>query len=370
MKLRTPLYAFILFTLSAFALAGCGGGGGGGGGVGVGNVGGVALQPLVIDQDNAMQVAAAVLDAVAIVQDLGSGSVVPPIPVAATAGNFNALPPTLTEIIRDQIDRFQLLRTPQPIAQVAAVEIPPTTFECIPGGTFTISGEIADETGTNLTPGDTLRISFSECDDGDGVVINGKLALVVVTGVDTDFTPPYDFTFNTTLTNFSVTESGETFTANGDLTLREAVTADGLFIETEASGNRLTAKGDGETETLKDYWIRGTLDVAAGDAYTVESSGLRDCCATLESTLLGGTVDFENIEFFAGVGDNFPYVGVLFITGAIAPFGNGDTSVELIALDELCVNLFIDENGDGGVDAGITTTWESLPTGIPVDCVI
>jgi hypothetical protein len=38
MKLRTPLYAFILFTLSAFALAGCGGGG-----VGVGNVGGVAL---------------------------------------------------------------------------------------------------------------------------------------------------------------------------------------------------------------------------------------------------------------------------------------------------------------------------------------
>jgi hypothetical protein len=44
--------------------------------------------------------------------------------------------------------------------------------------------------------------------------------------------------------------------------------------------------------------------------------------------------------------------------------------VELIAVDELCVDLLVDEDGDGVVDAGITTTWESLPTGIPADCVI
>jgi hypothetical protein len=359
MKVLKTLIGTLLLPL---VLVSCGGGGGGDAAT--------PPQPLAIDQDNAMQVAAAVLDSMAIVLDLGSGDVVPPIPVDAAAEDVNTQTPTLAKIIRDQADSFPLLQTPIAVVQVAAV-IPPTTFDCVPTGTFTISGEIADETGAFLTPGDTMKISFSNCDDGDGVVLNGILALVVVTGVDIDFTPPYDFTFDTTLTNFSMTESvsGESFTANGDLTLREA-TNDGLFIETEASGNKLTASGDGETETLEDYKIKGTVHVPAGDAYTAHSSGLADCCATLESTILGGSVDFENTETFAGVGDNYPYTGVLFITGATIPSGVGDSSVELITVDELCVNLLIDENGDGGVDSTITTTWESLPTGIPVDCVI
>jgi hypothetical protein len=351
--------------LLTLVLISCGGGGGGGDGVIL-----PPPPPLAIDQNNAMQVAAAVLDTMAIVLDLGSGSVVPPVPVAAAAEDMNALMPTLAKVIRDQAERSTVLRTPLAMAQIAAVVIPTTSYDCMTG-TFTISGEIADETGTFLTPGDSISITFNNCDEGDGVVLNGKLALVVVTGVDTDFTPPYDFTFDTTLTNFSVTESGsgESFTANGDLTLREAVTADGLFTETEASGNKLTATVDGETETLKDYWIRGTLSAAA-DAYTAESSGLSDCCATLESTVLGGTVDFENIARFMGVGDSYPYAGDLFITGANVIAGGGNSSVELIAVDELCVDLLVDENGDGMIDAGITTTWESLPTGIPADCVI
>jgi len=356
MKMVKTLGVSLLLTL---VLVSCGGGGGD-----------ITIQPLAIDQNNAMQVAAAVLDATAIVLDLGSGSVVPPIPVAAAAEDMNALMPTLAKVIRIQAERSTLLKTPLAMVQIAADEIPLKIIDCMTG-TFTISGEIADETGTFLTPGDTISITFNNCDEGDGVVLNGKLALVVVTGVDTDFTPPYDFTFDTTLTNFSVTESGsaESFTANGDLTLSEAVTADSLFTETEASGKMLTATVDGETETLKDYWIRGTLSAAA-DAYTAESNGLSDCCATLESTVLGGAVDFENIERFMGVGDNYPDAGDLFITGAEIIAGNGNSSVELIAVDELCVDLLVDEDGDGAIDAGITTTWESLPTGIPVDCVI
>jgi hypothetical protein len=360
MKRFKALSVTVLLTLVCVS---CGGGGSDDGVV-------IPSQPLAIDQNNALQVAAVVLDAMAIVMDLGSGGVVPPVPVAAVAVDVSALTPTLAKVIRGQAERFTLLRTPLAIVQIPAVVISPTSFDCMTG-TFTISGNIADETGTFLTPGDTISIFFNNCDDGIGVVLNGKLALVVVTGVDTDFTPPYDYTFDTTLTNFSVTDSGsgESFTANGDLTLREAVTADALFTDTEASGNKLTATVDGKTETLKDYWIRGTLSAAAA-AYTAESSGLSDCCATLESTVLGGTVDFENIERFSGVGDSYPYAGDLFITGAIVLPGSRNSSVELIAVDELCVDLLVDEDGDGAIDAGITTTWESLPTGIPADCVI
>ena len=327
----------------------------------------------MIDQDNAMLVTAAVVDAVAMAQDLGSVGVDNPVAPAAVATNdVNALPPTFFEFIDGQLDRFQLLQAPAADFHIAAIVIPSTTEECAISGTMTISGTIADETVTFISPGDTLNISLNDCNDGDGEVANGNMAIVIVDGVDFDFTPPYDFTFDITLTNFSITEiaSGETFTGNGDMTLSEMVTADALFIETEVSGSRLSVTEPGETLTLKDYWVRGTLDVALGDAYTADSSGRSDCCATLESIVLGGTVDFHNTQPFEGIGDNFPYTGVLLITGAVAPSGIGNTSVEMTALDEFCVDLLIDENGDGAGDVGITTTWESLPTGIPEDCVL
>lgn len=351
----------ILIPLLIVLTAGCGGGGGGGGGT--------TLQPLAINQDNAMQVAAAILDVVAIVEDVGEGGVIPLSAAAVVTDDKTASLPEFTTIIRDQIDRFSLLHSPTTDFQIAALTIEPMTFDCLVG-TYTISGKVADETGTTLSPGDTLNISFNNCDEGDGIVLNGKLSLVVVTGVDTDFTPPYDFRFDATVTNFSASGFGESFTMNGDLSLREAVSADGLFIETDASGNKLTVTGDGETETLTDYLIRGTLDVGAGDAYTADSGGLSDCCATLGSTILGGSVDFENLVPFAGVGENFPYDGILFITGGEPPSGIGASSLELHALDELCVNILIDEDGDGVNDLEFMTTWESLWTGVQTDCII
>ncbi|MEA2080450.1 MAG: hypothetical protein U9P00_11445 [Pseudomonadota bacterium] len=357
---------FTVTLLLTILTAGCGGGGSSGGDEGV------TLEPLVIDRDNAMLVTAAVLDAVSNTQDLEPFGVVAPATVAAAAIDVDTLPSTLAEIIRRQINRFSLPQATAADFQIAAVVIPPTTTECAISGTMTISGTIADETGTFISPGDTLNASFTNCNDGDGDVADGDMAIEVVVGVDFNFTPPYDFTFDVTLINFSTTEiaSGETFTGNGDLTLREAVTADALFIETEVSGTKLTVTLPGDTLTLKDYWIQGTSDLGLGDAYTADSSGRGDCCATLESTVLGGTVDFRNTQPFEGVGDDFPYAGVLFITGALAPSGVGNTSVELTALDELCVDLLIDENGDGAGDVGITTTWESLPTGIAEDCVL
>ena len=131
-------------TLLVALLAGCGGGGGGGGG---GDA--VVLDPLALDQDNAMQVAAAVLDAVALVQDLGSGGVVPPVTAASVAANdVAATPPVLIAVIREQLGHFPLLLAPAADFRIAAVEIPPTSFECVPGfpenGTFTISGEVVD----------------------------------------------------------------------------------------------------------------------------------------------------------------------------------------------------------------------------------
>ena len=363
MKLK-GITAGLLFTA---VLSGCGGGGGGGDGGGGGI--GVVLQPLAIDATNSMQVTAAVLDASAFVVDVGA----PGGPITGVAVEGNSAQVDLAQVIRARLDLFSGLRERTAAAQITGVVIPATKEDCIVSGTVTISGEIADPLLTTLTQGDTLNAAFKNCNDGDGLVLNGTMALVVVsfTGTidlepssDDFFIPPYDFTFDVTLTNLSVTEtvSGSAFTANGDLTLREVNDATGLIFNSELSGDSLKVNTLNSTDTLTDYQILSTLDQGNLDAYTTDSNG------TLASTLLNGIVDFLTTSLFTGFGGNFPDTGQMDITGATIVGGVGPSNVTVFAVNSTCVRLLVDGNGDGEADADILTTWESLPTGVPVDC--
>jgi hypothetical protein len=179
---------------------------------------------------------------------------------------------------------------------------------------------------------------------------------------DNLFVHPYDFTFDVTLTNLSVTEAGSKFTTNGVLTLSEATDANAVIFNTTLSGNSLTVKTSLTTDTLEDFLIVAGINQGTG-AYTTDSSG------TLASTLLGGIVDFLTTSLFTGFGSDFPDTGEMVITGDTIVGGVGPSSVTVQAVDRLCVDLLVDENGDGGTDSDILTTWESLQIGTPVDCV-
>jgi hypothetical protein len=351
--------------LVAAVLSACGGGGGGGDD---GDIG-VALQPLIIDANNAMQVSAAVLDASELVVDVGE----PGGPITGVAVEGDGAQFDLAELVRARLDLFSVLHAQAAAAQVTGVVFDPVTLDCLNNGSVTISGDVDDPLLDTLAPGDTLSAVFSNCDDGDGLVVNGSLDMVVVSfsgAIDLDpnaedfFVPPYDFTFNTTLNNLSITEivSGSTFTANGNLTLSEA-TPDGVFFESEFTGDSLSVRTPETTDTLSDYLILATLDEGNQNAYSMDSNG------TLASTLLNGIVDFLTTSLFTGFGDAFPNTGVMVISGETIVGGAGPSSVEVIAEDSQCVRLLVDENGDGGTDADIVTTWDSLSDGIPVDCV-
>jgi len=354
--------------LLAVLLSACGGGGGGGDG---GGDIGVALQPLAIDATNAMQVAAAVMDASALVVDVGA----PGGPSTGVAVEGNAVEVDLADVIRARLDLFSDLRDQVALGLVTGVDIGPEEDPCLVDGTVTISGKVNDQTFTTLTPGDTLTLVFKNCNDGDGLVLNGTMAFEVVSStgtIDSDpasdnlFIPPYNFTFDITLTNLSVTEAGSTFTTNGELTWTETTT-DGIFIITDLSGNSLSITTSDTTDTLEDYLIKATFNQTTG-AYTTDSggddgSGETVCCSTLASTALGGTVDFDTTQDFAGVGDNFPDLGEMNITGATVAGGTLPSQVTVQAVDSQCVRLLVDPDGQGVTDT-IVTTWQSLPTGV------
>jgi hypothetical protein len=357
--------------LFAAVLSACGGGGGGGGGGGVGT----ALQPLAIDASNAMQVTAAVLDASGFVVDTGN----PGGPITGVVVQEDGTQVDLAKVIRSRINLFSVLRDQNTAVLASGVIVSPTPQDCTTTGTVTVSGEIADPDLMQLTAGDTLTLVFKNCNEGDGLVLNGTMNIVVVAffgTIDLDpnvqqlFIPPYDFTFDTTLTNLSITDlaSGAAFTANGDITLREA-TIDGDAFNSYFWGTSLTARSSTTSDTLENFLVLSTSNLITG-AYTFDSggdNGTHDgtvCCATLSSTALGGTVDFDTLQFFAGVGDNYPFSGHMDITGATVTGGVAPSMVMVDAVDAQCVSLQVDPDGRGVTDI-ILTSWASLPTGIP-----
>jgi hypothetical protein len=56
---------------------------------------------------------------------------------------------------------------------------------------------------------------------------------------------------------------------------------------------------------------------------------------------------------FEGFDDGYPHIGELLVTG-------DDSSLRLVAVDEVNVRIDIDPDGDGTVDTSIETTWSAL----------
>ncbi len=84
---------------------------------------GVALQPLAIDATNAMQVAAAVLDASGLVVDVGA----PGGPITGVAVEGNGAQVDLAQVIRAQLDLFSLVRDQAALGLVTGVSITRTS---------------------------------------------------------------------------------------------------------------------------------------------------------------------------------------------------------------------------------------------------
>jgi hypothetical protein len=222
----------------------------------------------------------------------------------------------------------------------------PDVYPCIPSGTVTLSGDVADP--LTITTGDTFRAVYELCDEGFGEVVDGTIDLSVreFTG-DILLTGLYMLSMDALVTNLQVVTGTDTITNNGDATV-SLDTMQAPFISASVSGTSMTVDSNTSAETLSNFSSRQTVDGNEPEVpFTLSGSG------TLDSTQLAGIVHYSTPSMFSGEGLDYPSAGVLLVQGE-------NSSARLTAVDNVNVTIEIDSNGDGVVDATIDTTWAAL----------
>ncbi len=200
-----------------------------------------------------------------------------------------------------------------------------------------------------LTAGDTIVVEFMNCDQGLGEVIDGRLEMtVLVFSGDLLLTGLYLMDMEVQLIDFQVTTAIADIVSNGDSTVSTDTTGNPVILMS-ISGNSLSTVTDTNTEIISNFSNSQTVDTSVQpEPYTLDTSG------TVDSTQLGGVIDYITPVTFQGAGDGYPFAGELLVTGA------DGASVRLVALDENNVRIDTDTDGDGVVDNSETTTWDDI----------
>lgn len=210
----------------------------------------------------------------------------------------------------------------RPLAQ-----LPPETVRCSVSGSYTSSLDDRDN-NLRLTVGDTVSISFSKCDNGDGPV-NGGMALTVATLSQTPTAE--DATGSVTFQSLDIVNGQFSYMLNGGTAFRFTATlktdGDELFASfTVASGGLTVAKravvAGGLTDSFS-YRAGYTVSERDSTSYVqgVQSSEIFTASGDFGSQSLGGDLSLSTITPFKSVytdpdGDIFPSEGQLLVSGA------------------------------------------------------
>ena len=226
------------------------------------------------------------------------------------------------------------------------IPVGPFTSMCLLSGDVTVSGDVADL--LTYTAGDTLSVDSNNCDDGDGQVVDGLLEMTITAFSGDIFSGLFNVGIDMVVTDFSVTEDGMTETANGDMgstldTMTPPVSSGSVF------GDSFTIAGPDVTESLSNFSTIYTEDISAFPViWTVDAMG------TVDSSDFAGAVTYDTPVIFVGSGENYPSSGELLVTGA------NNSSLHLITIDNVNVQIDADYDGDTVVDETFNLTWAEL----------
>lgn len=223
------------------------------------------------------------------------------------------------------------------------------TTMCAVAGSLTVTGNI--ESPLTVTAGDFLDYLWENCDDGLGQVINGLIGMTFTEFEGNLLAGRILLRVSLDVQGFQVIDSTGTHTSDGDLSLTIDSRTQPLTVVT-TMGSRLMVENGISTETLTDFSSIFTEDTSMFPAnFSKESTG------RVSSTLFAGVVSYSTPVVFQASGDGFPYEGELLV------FGTNNSSVRIMAIDEVNVRIEADYNGDGAPDATIETTWAALVDG-------
>lgn len=210
-------------------------------------------------------------------------------------------------------------------------------------------GEVTvdDQGEPGLTTGDSATITFGGCViDADGIPItmSGSISFKAIT------VTPTGFALTCFFDNYSITVLGTTVIVHGGFTL-ELNSDDGDTFTAVVHGESFAVTAQAGVQafagSITNFRLERTYTESTG-AYSVSNQ------ATIAGTELGGEVTFETTVPFTGTDPNDPDAGTLIVTGA-----DGCTAT-IIALNNVDVQILVDLEGDGEIDATINTTWAVL----------
>lgn len=205
-----------------------------------------------------------------------------------------------------------------------------------------------------LTAGDTIVVEFTNCDQGLGEVLNGRMEMTVLAfSGDLLVSGLYQMDMEVQLVNFRLTLPTDEILQNGDSTVSVDTTGTPMILMS-ISGNSLATVTNTATQIITNFSTAQSVDTSVlPEPYTMDTSG------TVDSTELGGIISYSTPVTFQGAGDGYPFAGELLIEGA-----NG-ASIRLVVLDASNVRIDIDTDGDGNVDSSETTTWDDIAVQVP-----
>jgi len=304
--------------LIALALSACGGSGSGestGGNIQV------SAELATIDSQSAPDIAAAVAGAI-----VGSESL-------AAIGGFS-VPSVSTG--------FASLGKDAP--QTLAATIGPESVDCAAAGSVTLSGTVA--VPASLTPGDTLIFEFMDCDDAEGIVVDGALAFEIVAFSGEIAIGMLTLTVSMTLDQLQFFQDGVGGSMDGELSFTvDTTNAPESFVA--VSSSLFTILAGGESLTISDFIVTIAIDPALG-ATTLDSS------ATLASAAFDGEVSYLTTEALVFSGPGGPIAGQIVVTGA----AGATLTISILGADQ--IELEIDVDGNETVDEVVVTSWAEL----------
>ncbi len=215
---------------------------------------------------------------------------------------------------------------------------------CAISGTADISGDIVPP----INAGNTISAIFDNCDEGLGFVLSGRVDISVLLIEGAFLTPRFRLDLDVALGDIEIRSGTDTATADGTFTL-QIDALDWPRVAQGIVGSELVFGLNGERLVLTDFSQEVRLTGSIAPVSVIETAA-----GDLDSTSLGGAVDYTT-PWSLRAWDGFdPFAGEILITG------NGGSSVRVVVNDVGSVILEVDESGNGVIDAYIEVTWSEL----------
>lgn len=237
------------------------------------------------------------------------------------------------------LSRFALDAKPQTLRLLSAPRVSPALVEttnCLISGSKTIDA---------ATDGTSIAITFNNCSDTTGQVVNGSMSLTNIVISATSFSATSSIDLTITTTGYPTVSFVGTYNfATTDTATESTLSLTGSSYSITVGSNVTTLSNFSFTETY-------TL---ATDLYSSTSN------YTLASTELGGSVTVTTIDPIQQYGSRlYPFAGQYTVTGA----NNSKIRVTILgdethAGDDILIEL--DENGDNTYETTILRDWNAL----------